>query len=386
MADARDRVAQRASLRPLLAPRSVAVVGRRPLARRDRARDAAVPASSTASAGACTRSTRTPARSPACPSYPSLSAVPDPVDLVVIAVPAAGVPAVIADAGVGRRAGGRDPHRRLRRGRRGRRPDPGRDGAAGPAARHPPGRAELPRRAQHRPGRTAGRHFSPVLPPVGGLALASQSGAVGIAVLDHAARTGAGVSSFVSLGNKADVSGNDLLSYWFDDPATTAVALYLESFGNPRRFARIARALARRKPVLAVVSGRSVAGQRAGASHTAAAASPDIAVDTLCAQAGIVRVDHLGELLDAARMMTDQPLPAGDRIAVIGNAGRRQRARRRCGRAGRAAGARAQRRPAGPARRRRGQPARPRCGCHVGCLRAQPRGSSRTAVRSTRWS
>jgi acyl-CoA synthetase (NDP forming) len=163
--------------------------------------------------------------------------------------------------------------------------------------------------------------FSPVLPPTGGLALASQSGAVGIAVLDHAARTGAGVSSFVSLGNKADVSGNDLLAYWYDDPATTAVALYLESFGNPRRFARIARALARRKPVIAVFSGRSVAGQRAGASHTAAAASPDVAVDTLCAQAGIIRTDHLGELLDTARMLTDQPLPAGARLGILGNAG-----------------------------------------------------------------
>jgi acyl-CoA synthetase (NDP forming) len=134
-------------------------------------------------------------------------------------------------------------------------------------------------------------------------------------------KTGAGISSFVSLGNKADVSGNDLLSYWFDDPATTAVALYLESFGSPRRFARIARALARRKPVIAVVSGRSAAGQRAGASHTAAAASPDVAVDTLCAQAGIIRTDHLGEMLDAARMLTDQPLPAGDRLAIMGNAG-----------------------------------------------------------------
>src|SRR4029453_9632360 len=98
--------------------------------------------------------------------------------------------------------------------------------------------------------------FTPVLPPAGGLALASQSGAIGIAVLDHAARTGAGISSFVSLGNKAHVSGNDLLSYWFDAPATKAVALYLESFGNPRRFARIARALARRKPVIAVISGQ----------------------------------------------------------------------------------------------------------------------------------
>ncbi|HEU4423710.1 MAG TPA: acetate--CoA ligase family protein, partial [Pilimelia sp.] len=163
--------------------------------------------------------------------------------------------------------------------------------------------------------------FAPATPPHGGLAVASQSGAVGIAVLDHAIRTGCGISSFVSLGNKADVSGNDLIAYWFDDPTTSAVALYLESFGNPRKFARTVRALARRKPVLAVKSGRSAAGRRAGVSHTAAAAAPDVTVDALFAQAGVVRADNLGELLDAARILTEQPLPAGDRVAVVGNAG-----------------------------------------------------------------
>src|SRR5204862_8136410 len=163
--------------------------------------------------------------------------------------------------------------------------------------------------------------FSPMLPPPGGLAIASQSGAVGVAILDAAARTGTGVSSFVSLGNKADVSSNDLLSYWYDDPGTRAVALYLESFGNPRRFARIARALGARKPVLAVKSGRSAGGRRAGASHTAAAAAPDTAVDALFAQAGVIRTESLGELLDTARMLVDQPLPAGHRLGIVGNAG-----------------------------------------------------------------
>src|SRR4029079_8211242 len=131
--------------------------------------------------------------------------------------------------------------------------------------------------------------FAPSIPPAGGLGVASQSGAGGGAILEHAARAGLGISTFVSLGNKADVSGNDLLAYWYDDPATRAVALYLESFGNPRRFSWVARALARRKPVLAVKSGRSAGGQRAGASHTAAAASPDVAVDSLFAQAGVIR-------------------------------------------------------------------------------------------------
>src|SRR5262249_11411589 len=124
-----------------------------------------------------------------------------------------------------------------------------------------------------------------------------------------------------SLGNKADVSGNDLLAYWYDDPATRAVALYLESVGNPRRFARVARALGRRKPVLAVKSGRSAAGQRAGARRTAAAAAPGAARDALFAQSGVVRCDSLGELLDAARLLVDQPLPAGGRLGVVGNAG-----------------------------------------------------------------
>ena len=142
-----------------------------------------------------------------------------------------------------------------------------------------------------------------------------------MAILDSAERSGVGISTFVSLGNKIDVSTNDLLSYWYDDVTTRAVALYVESFGNPRRFTWLARALSTRKPILAVKSGRSVGGRRAGTSHTAAAAAPDVAVDTLFRQAGVLRMDTLGELLDAARLLTDQPLPAGDRVAIIGNAG-----------------------------------------------------------------
>src|SRR5205814_6580047 len=131
--------------------------------------------------------------------------------------------------------------------------------------------------------------FAAAAPPPGGLAVASQSGAVGITILDHATRTGTGLSSFVSLGNKADVSGNDLLSYWYDDPHTRAVALYLESVGNPRRFARIARAIGRRKPVLPVNGGRTVTGAPAGASHTAPSPAPDATADALFAQAASVR-------------------------------------------------------------------------------------------------
>jgi acyl-CoA synthetase (NDP forming) len=163
--------------------------------------------------------------------------------------------------------------------------------------------------------------FARNTPTPGHLAVASQSGAVGIAILDSAERSGVGISTFVSLGNKIDVSTNDVLSYWYDDVATQAVALYAESFGNPRRFTWLARALSTRKPILAVKSGRSAGGRRAGASHTAAAAAPDVAVDTLFRQAGVLRMDTLGELLDAARLLTEQPLPAGDRLAILGNAG-----------------------------------------------------------------
>jgi acyl-CoA synthetase (NDP forming) len=163
--------------------------------------------------------------------------------------------------------------------------------------------------------------FSPYAPMTGRIAMQSQSGALGIAVLERSARIGLGVSSFVSVGNKADVSGNDLLQYWEDDPGTDVVLLYLESFGNPRKFSRIARRVSRRKPIVAVKSGRSTAGVRAASSHTAAMASPDIAVDALFRQAGVIRVDTLDELFDMALLLGSQPLPRGRGVAIIGNSG-----------------------------------------------------------------
>jgi acetyl coenzyme A synthetase (ADP forming)-like protein len=163
--------------------------------------------------------------------------------------------------------------------------------------------------------------FSPYAASAGRIAMQSQSGALGIAILERSARIGLGVSSFVSVGNKADVSGNDLLQYWEDDPGTDVVLLYLESFGNPHKFARIARRVSRRKPIVAVKSGRSVAGVRAASSHTAAMASPDIAVDALFRQAGVIRVDTLDELFDMALVLGSQPLPNGNRVAIIGNSG-----------------------------------------------------------------
>jgi len=318
--DARDRQAAQRSLTPLLAPRSVAVIGagREPGGVGHTVLANLVRGGYT---GVLYAIHPTAAAIAGVPAYPSVDKTPGPVDLAVIAVPAALVAGVLEQCGhAGVRAvviitAG--------------------FGEAGPTGRE--AQAELVRIARRHSIRIVGPNclgilntdpalrlhatFAAIEPEPGGLAVASQSGAVAITILDHVRRTGTGLSSFVSLGNKADVSGNDLLAYWYDDPATRAVALYLESVGNPRRFARIARALGRRKPVLAVKSGRSAAGQRAGASHTAAAAAPDATVDALFAQAGVIRCDTLGELLDAGRLLVDQPLPGGTRVGVVGNAG-----------------------------------------------------------------
>jgi acyl-CoA synthetase (NDP forming) len=171
------------------------------------------------------------------------------------------------------------------------------------------------------PGIKLNATFAPVHPAPGGLGLASQSGAVGIAVLDHATRSGAGIAQFVSLGNKADVSGNDLLQYWWRDPATRVICLYLESFGNPLKFARIARRVGADKPVLVIKGGRSSGGARGGSSHTAAAATPETVLQALFAQSGVIRLDSVPEMLDVARVLVDQPLPAGRRLGIVGNAG-----------------------------------------------------------------
>ncbi len=163
--------------------------------------------------------------------------------------------------------------------------------------------------------------FANSSPAAGALALAAQSGAVGIAVLDHAGRIGPGISEFVSLGNKVDVSGNDLLLHWWHDPRTDVIGLYLESFGNPRKFGRLARLVGRTKPILVVKGGRSTGGHRAGISHTAAAATPDTAVDALFAQSGVLRMETVEELVDTARVLSGRPLPKGPRLAIVGNAG-----------------------------------------------------------------
>lgn len=163
--------------------------------------------------------------------------------------------------------------------------------------------------------------FSQVFPPPGRVAFSSQSGALGIAILAAAQRLGLGLSSFASVGNKADISGNDLLQYWESDPDTDVILLYLESFGNPRKFGRIARRIGRTKPIAAVKSGRTAAGVRAASSHTGALAAGDVAVEALFRQAGVIRTETMEELFNVATLLANQPVPAGDRVAILTNGG-----------------------------------------------------------------
>ncbi len=254
-------------------------------------------------------------------AYPRVSAIPHKVDLVVIAVPAAAVEEVVADAS---RAGvhgvvvissgfaevsgeGRAAQARLR---------------------------DLVRSSGMRmigpnclgvlntdPAVSLNATFAPHWPPAGTIGMLSQSGALGLAMLDYAKGRHIGLSTFVSVGNKADVSSNDLLAYWAEDPRTRVVALYLESFGNPRKFARVAPEIARRKPIVAIKAGRSAAGARAAASHSAALANLDVAVDALFEQAGVIRTNTMEELFDVIELLSSQPPPAGPRVAIVTNAG-----------------------------------------------------------------
>jgi acetate---CoA ligase (ADP-forming) len=171
------------------------------------------------------------------------------------------------------------------------------------------------------PGIGLNATFAPRQLPSGRVAFSSQSGALGLALLEKAVERRLGFSAFVSIGNKADVSSNDLLEWWEDDDETDVVLLYLESFGNPRKFGRLARRVARRKPILALKAGSTAAGARAASSHTAALAGADAAVDALFRQAGVARIRTLEELVDAAAFFSTQPLPAGRRVAVVTNAG-----------------------------------------------------------------
>lgn len=164
--------------------------------------------------------------------------------------------------------------------------------------------------------------FAPGVPPAGRVGFSSQSGALGLAIIEYANSLGLGISTFVSVGNKADISGNDLLRYWESDENTDVILLYLESFGNPKKFSQIARRVGRKKPIVVVKSGRSAAGARATTSHTGALiAASDVTVDALFRQAGIIRTDTLAELFDVASLLASQPLPRGRGVGIITNAG-----------------------------------------------------------------
>jgi acyl-CoA synthetase (NDP forming) len=167
------------------------------------------------------------------------------------------------------------------------------------------------------PGVRLNASLAPRPPLQGRVGFFSQSGALGVTILSEAARRGLGVSTFVSAGNRADVSGNDLLQYWETDDNTDVVLMYLESFGNPRKFARLSRRLGRRKPIIAVKSGIS-GGVVPGLEQTSVEV-PEVSARTLFEASGVIRVETVSGMFDAALLLSTQPLPAGDRVAVVGN-------------------------------------------------------------------
>jgi len=171
------------------------------------------------------------------------------------------------------------------------------------------------------PGIRLNASFASAWPLPGRIGFMSQSGALGEAILATAAELGLGLARFVSLGNKTDVSGNDLLEHWARDRDVDVILMYLESFGNARRFVDLARRVSRDKPIIAVKSGRTAAGARAAASHTGALAGQEVAVDTLLRQCGVIRVSTMAEMFTLAQGFALQPLPAGDRVAIVTNAG-----------------------------------------------------------------
>jgi succinyl-CoA synthetase alpha subunit/GNAT superfamily N-acetyltransferase len=254
-------------------------------------------------------------------SYPSVTEIPFQVDLAILVVPAPEVERVIDDcvtkgvrgvvvitAGFGETGEvGRDAERRLLDKVR----------AAGMRMVGPNCMGVINTDPAIRMHGT----FAATYPPAGNVAMSSQSGALGVAILDYARSLNIGFSTFLSVGNKADVSGNDLIQYWAEDKRTDVILLYLESFGNPRKFAEIARRVGKSKPIVLVKAGRSASGARAAASHTGALASSDVIVADLLRQAGVIRTDTLEELFDVASLLANQPLPRGRRVAILTNAG-----------------------------------------------------------------
>jgi acetyl coenzyme A synthetase (ADP forming)-like protein len=319
-ADTRRHVAAIASLEPIFHPRVVAVIG---ASRRPGSIGHALFHNLLTGGFAGTVYPVNPhaASIGSVHAYPTVAAIPEPVDLAVIVVPAGGALAAAREC--------------LQAGVRGLIVITAGFAEVGAAGRRL--QDELLTLCRAHGARLVGPNcmgvlsytgadamnatFAPTLPPPGSVAIASQSGALGIAILEQARQLGLGISSFVSVGNKADLSSNDLLECWEEDAATKVIVLYLESFGNPRRFGRIARRVGTRKAIVAVKGGRSRSGRRAAASHTAALAGADVAVDALFRQAGVTRCDTLEELFEVSTLLANQPLPAGNRVGVLTNAG-----------------------------------------------------------------
>jgi acetyl coenzyme A synthetase (ADP forming)-like protein len=320
-----DRAAERsqkaayASMKPIFEPKSIAVVG----ASRNGGLGSAIVRNlrGTGFTGSLCVVNPNAGEIEGVKSYPSVTAIPDDIDLAIIAVPAAHVEKIIDDcvsksvpATVVITAGfaetgdaGREMERRLVEKVR----------AAGMRMVGPNCMGVLNADPKVRMHAT----FSAIFPPSGNVAMSSQSGALGLAILDYARTLNIGFSTFISVGNKADVSGNDLIQYWAEDPNTDVMLLYLESFGNPKKFGEIARRVGRKKPIVAVKAGRSTAGARAASSHTGALATSDAVVRDLFKQAGVIRTDTLEEMFDVATLLANQPLPSGRRVAIVTNAG-----------------------------------------------------------------
>jgi acyl-CoA synthetase (NDP forming)/GNAT superfamily N-acetyltransferase len=306
----RERSADVASLRHILTPASVAVIG---ASRRPASIGWAILQNITTGnfPGAVYAVNPSVAELNGVRCVPSAAALPKEIDLAVVAAPAAAVPGIAGQCG-----------------QRGVRAlaviTAGLSGAA---------RAELLGICRRHGMRLVGpacfgvantsialdATFAARHPEPGKAGLALQSGGVGVVLLEHLSRLGIGISSFVSLGDKDDVSGNDMLLWWESDTATKLAVLYLESFGNPRKFALTARRLGRTKPVLTVNVGRSAAGRRLAAARAAAAVAPPLTRQALLEQAGVIAAANLGELLDTAALLASQPVPQGHRVAVVSN-------------------------------------------------------------------
>jgi acetyl coenzyme A synthetase (ADP forming)-like protein len=320
LAAERSRTAATASMKSFFEPRTVVIIG----ANRERGKIGSEILHNVAAGGFTGRLFAvhpTASSIDGVPTYASVTAIPGEVELAIICVPCARVSAVVDEcianhvkalvimsAGFGETgAAGRILEQQIL----------GKVRTAGIRMIGPNCMGII----NTHPGTRLNATFSPVAPTDGRVAFSTQSGALGLAILDYVRQLNLGISSFVSVGNKADVSGNDLIQYWADDPRTDVILLYLESFGNPRRFSQIARRVAAKKPIVAVKAGRSAAGARAASSHTGALAASDVVVDALFREAGVIRTATLEELFDVAALLAHQPVPAGSRVAILSNAG-----------------------------------------------------------------